>query len=354
MADSTRRTFLAGAAATAATPFFVKADSKSRSRVPITGSGEHTYECIHDWGDLPSKIKFGNTHGVCEDSQGNIYIHHTVHKGSQSDDTVVVFDSKGKFVRSWGPQYKDGAHGLHLAKEGSTEYLYICDQLHGIVTKRTLKGEEVWTMGYPNEATPYTKGVGKPGLNYRPTNIAFAPNGDIYVGDGYGSSYINQYDKNAKYIRTFGGAGTDQKAMGSLNTPHGLMVDTRSNPATLLVADRGNGRIQRFSLDGQAIEVIAGTNRPCHFHQRADVVVVPDLSNRATLIGVDNKVITHLADSQYPDDIRGKIRVSEDRSAFEPGKFICPHGAIFDHEGNIFVVEFVVIGRVTKLRKVAA
>jgi hypothetical protein len=352
--DSTRRTFLAGAATTAASPFFVKADSKSGSKLPITGSGDHTYECIHDWGELPSRIKYGNTHGVCEDAQGNIYIHHTVHAGSESEDTIVVFDAKGKFVRSWGPQYKDGAHGLHLVKEGNQEYVYICDQLHGIVTKRTLKGEEVWTVGYPNEAKPYEKGVGKPGLNYRPTNVAVGPNGDLYVSDGYGSYYINQYDKNGKYKHTFGGAGSDPKAPGNLNTPHGLIVDTRTQPYTLLVADRANARIQRFTLEGQPVEIIAGTNRPCHFHERDGVVVVPDLANRATLLGPDNKVLTHLADSEYPDDVRGKIRVSEDRGRFEPGKFICPHGAIFDHAGNIFVVEFVVIGRVTKLRKVSA
>jgi hypothetical protein len=353
MKKQSRRRFIKGAAAAMAAPFFVKAADKSGTKSVITGTGEHQYECIHDWGEVPVNIRYGNTHGVCEDSQGNIYIHHTVHPSSQSDHTVVVFDSKAKFVRSWGSQYKEGAHGLHLNKEGGTEYLYICDQLHGIVTKRTLKGEEVWTMGYPYEATPYTKGVGKPGLNYRPTNIAIAANGDFYVGDGYGSSYINQYDRNAKYIRTFGGTQTDAKAPGSLNTPHGLMVDKRTTPHTLLVADRANNRIQRFSLDGKHMGFVSGTNRPCHFDQHGDVIVVPDLANRATLIGKDDQVIAHLADSGYPDDERGKRRTSENRAMFEPGKFICPHGAIFDHAGDIFIVEFVTIGRVTKLREVA-
>jgi len=343
---------MAGASAVAA-PFFIKAEDKSGKRPPITGVGEHQYECLHDWGEVPSTIRYGNTHGVCEDSQGNIYVHHTVHESSQSDHTVVVFDSKGKFVRSWGSQYRDGAHGLHLNKEGGTEYLYLCDQLHGIVTKRTLKGEEVWTLGYPNESPVYAKGVGKPGLNYRPTNVAIAPNGDVFVSDGYGSYYINQYDKNAKFVRTFGGAGSDPKAAGSLNTPHGLMIDARKSPLTLLVADRANARIQRFSLDGKPLEIIEGTNRPCHFHERGGAVIVPDLANRVTVLGRDNKVLTHLADGAYPNDERGKLRLSESRDKFDPGKFICPHGAIFDHAGNIFVVEFVAIGRVTKLRRVA-
>ena len=258
MTQQSRRTFMAGAAAAAVTPFFVKAADKSGSRPVITGVGQYQYECIHDWGELPPHIRYGNTHGVCEDSQGHIYIHHTVHPSSQSDDTIVVFDAKGKFVRSWGSQYKDGAHGIYLSKEAGTEYLYLCDQLHGIVTKRTLKGEEVWTMGYPQEATPYAKGPRKPGLNYRPTNIAIASNGDFYVADGYGSSYINQYDKNAKYIRTFGGTGSDPKGAASLSTPHGLLVDRRTTPNTLLVADRDNSRISRFSLNGEHIGFISG------------------------------------------------------------------------------------------------
>src|SRR6266446_220232 len=99
---STRRHFLAvGAGA----PLILGAANKSGSKLPITGEGDYTYEVIHDWGGLPSHIKYGNTHGVCEDSQGHIYIHHTVNAASESSDTMVVFDGKGKFVKSWGKDF---------------------------------------------------------------------------------------------------------------------------------------------------------------------------------------------------------------------------------------------------------
>ena len=84
-----------------------------------------------------------------EDSQGHIYVHHTVHATSESSDSMVVFDEKGKFVKSWGKEFKGGAHGLHIRKEGSTEYLYLCDTARGIVVKATLNGEEVFSIGYP-------------------------------------------------------------------------------------------------------------------------------------------------------------------------------------------------------------
>src|ERR1700693_4045778 len=151
----TRRSFLATAAIAAAAPVFLGATDKAGNKPPILGDGEHKYKALLDCGELPSTIKYGNTHGVCEDSQGNIYIHHTVNAASDSLDTVVVFDHSGKFVRSWGRQFKGGAHGLTIRKEGSEEFLYLCDYQHGIVTKRTLKGEEVFTLGYPAESEAY-------------------------------------------------------------------------------------------------------------------------------------------------------------------------------------------------------
>jgi len=404
--DSTRRTFLGAAAAAGAVAPFIWADDKAGTKNLILGEGEHQYECIHDWGDLPPNIKYGNTHSVVEDAQGHIYIHHTVHATSQSPDSVVVFDAKGKFVRSFGAMFRGGAHGMHLSKEGKTEYLYFCDEKHGIVTKRTLKGEEVWTMGYPQGSPIYQKGPGSTGpggaagLNYRPTNFAIAPNLDFWVGDGYGSYYMFHYSQASstaypKLEKTFGGppagqapgagrgpapggrgaekgGGPPQAAGGgrgpanppppgqpgvprnvpieSMNNPHGNMVDLRdpANPI-LLVADRGNNRIVRYKLDDTPIDVVAGTKSPCHFHTYKDIIVVPDLQARVTLLDKSNHIILHLGEPK----VANPPRTTENRADFIAGQFVQPHGAVFDHAGNIFVTEWVEIGRVTKLRKVA-
>ncbi len=407
--STTRRTFLAAGAVAP----FVWASNKSGTKNPILGSGEYQYECIHDWGDLPPNIKYGNTHSVVEDQEGHIYIHHTVHATSQSPDSVVVFDPKGRFVRSWGAMFRGGAHGLFWAKEGKTEYLYFCDEKHGIVTKRTLKGEEVWTMGYPQDSPIYQKGPGAKGpggaagLNYRPTNFALAPNLDFWVGDGYGSYYMFHYSQASstsypKLVKTFGGppasqaegggrgpgagggrgrgagrggekGGPPQAAAGrgrgpanpppvgqpgvprdvpieSMNNPHGNMVDLRdpANPI-LLVADRGNNRIVRYKLDDTPIDVIAGTKSPCYFHTHGDIVVVPDLQARVTLLDKNDKIILHLGEPTVPNP----PRTTENRADFVAGQFVQPHGAVFDRTGNIFVTEWVEIGRVTKLRKLS-
>jgi hypothetical protein len=135
-----------------------------------------------------------------------------------------------------------------------------------------------------------------------------------------------------------------------MNNPHGNMVDQRdpANPI-LLVADRGNSRIVRYKLDDTPIDVVAGTKSPCHFHTYKETIVVPDLQARVTLLDKDNKIILHLGEPTVPNP----PRTTEDRGSFVAGQFVQPHGAIFDHNANIFVVEWVEIGRVTKLRKVA-
>src|SRR5438270_2650595 len=150
-----RRGFITGLSA----PLILGATNKSGSKPPVLGSGGHTYECIHDWGELPQDIKYGNTHGVCEDSQGHIYVHHTVNKDSQSHNSMVVFDAKGKFVTSWGADFMGGAHGLHIHKEGREEFLYLCDTKRAVVVKATLKGEELWSVGYPDQSEAYKPGA---------------------------------------------------------------------------------------------------------------------------------------------------------------------------------------------------
>ena len=344
MPDLSRRRFL-GTGAIA--PLILHADDKSGNKRPVLGAGDHVYEAYHDWGELPASIQYGNTHGVVEDSQGRIYVHHTVGAASESSDSMVVFDTHGRFIKSWGKEFKGGAHGLYIRREGSTEFLYLCDTKRGVVVKATLDGEEVFTLGYPDKSEAYKPGADGKLPKYSPTNLAVAPNGDIYVGDGYGSSYINQYNSKGEYLRTFGGKG---KEAGKLDCPHGIAVDMRTGSPILTIADRANNRIQRFTLGGEHIDFISGTNLPCHFsYFHNGDVVVPDLGARVTIMDRQNQVIEQLGDDSSTkwQDTR---KLSRDK--FTPGKFVCPHSACFDHAGNIFVVEWVEVGRVTKLKKV--
>jgi hypothetical protein len=338
-----RRDFVRTTAASSAlfTLPHIRAEDKAGTKCPVLGTGEHTYECIHDWPQLPDDIRFGNTHGVIEDAQGYIYIKHTVHQTSQKGDAICVFDPEGKFVRSWGAEYRGVAHGLERVVEGANEFLWFsCTGAH-LVRKVTLTGEEVLTLRCPMESGLYNNEG-----EFVPTNTVVGPDGRIYVADGYGKSWIHIYNAQGQYLKSFGGPG---KERGQLSCPHGLYVDCRSGSPVLVVADRSNRRLQIFDLDGKHLSFVTSELRaPCHFHTRGEVLLIPDLESRVTLFDGQNKLIVHLGDGGHYNGIREK-----DRSAFAPGKFVAPHGANFDAHGNIYVAEWVEAGRVTKLRRVS-
>ena len=340
----TRRSFLSslGAAVAGASLFpSIRASDKCCSKNPIVGAGAHQYEVIHDWAQLPTGCILGNTHGVVEDAIGRIVVKQTVGKGSMCDDAVLAFDAEGKFIESWGRDFKGGAHGLHRAFEGDEEFFYLCDTNRRLVIKTRPNGEELWRVDAAACGDIYTDRT-----RFCPTNVATAPDGTVFVADGYGSSYIHTFDPNGTYRGTFGGAGSGP---GQLSCPHGLIVDTRGDTPRLIVADRGNRRLQIFDLDGRHLGFVNDELRaPCHFAERNGVLLVPDLESRVTLFDRDNKLIAHLGDGGHYKGIREQAR-----EAFKTGQFVAPHGACFDSAGNIFVVEWVEVGRITKLRKLS-
>lgn len=314
----------------------------------ILKAGEFRYEARHDWGRLPASIRYGNCHGVQVDSQGFVYVHHTVHATSPSDHSVVVFDPRGEFVTSWGGAYAGGAHGFRLVREGADEFLYFCDIRRGIVQKTDLAGNVLLTLGYPSDSPAYAVREGRLAPSWKPTNLAVARSGDIYVGDGYGSSHVVHYDRDGRYRNTFGGGRGS--AAGQLHCPHGIEIDARSGTEEVLVADRSNHRLQYFDLSGRHLRFAAGVDLPCHFDIFRDgTLLVPDLAARVSLFDRDNRLIGHLGAGA--GDFRERRLL--DRSHFPEGRFVCPHGACFDLEGNIFVVEWVEIGRVTFLKRLA-
>ncbi len=356
-----RRIFLqqtaaaAGAAAVASVtgPLLLGMEDKAGSKTPVIGTGEYKYECHHDWGQLPKGFEWETTHGVAVDEAGLIYIKHQGHEKMMMD-TVVVFDSDGKFVDSFGKKIYPGGHGIDIRKEGNEEFLYLSDIAHGEVIKMKYdpkakpgkRTETLWKKGTPQEP-----GVYKDRMSYSPTNVAFAPDGGFYVGDGYGSHFIHRYDKDGKWVNTFAGHG---KEPGQCDTPHGLWLDDRpGREPSLVVADRANARLQYFTLDGKHIGFVNDVLFPAHFDIRGEVLLVPDLHARVSLFDINNKAIVHLGyDHDWTEEVK-KFKIRMDPKTWQPGRFVHPHDACFDHDGNIFVAEWVETGRVTKLKKVS-
>lgn len=360
-----RRQFLAAAGTTAAAvsagPIILGAEDKAGSKNPVLGVEGHKYEVMtHNWGELPDGLTWQTTHNVAFDSAGNVYITQQGIRGQKLMDNIFVFDPKGKFVRSFGKEFHGGGHGIEIRKEGNDEFCYLSNTWTrwSKLLKTDLKGEVVWAKGRPEckeyEKRPDPKDATKTvEPAYNPTNICFTADGGFIVGDGYGSNYLMKYDKDAKMVSIFGGSGKD---LGKLATPHGQWVDARDkDKPVLLVCDRANHRLQTFDLDGKALSATKADEVvlfPAHAKTHGDVLLVPDLHARVSLFDKENKPIAHLGDDA---DWRKKVLTQDIRSKpkeWAAGKFVHPHDAAFDKDGNIVVVEWVSTGRVSFLKKV--
>jgi hypothetical protein len=305
----------------------------------VIGSGSHRYEYIDQWGTLPAGIEFGTTHGVVEDSAGRIYIHNT------GPTSVIRFAPDGSYIDSWGEEYSKGAHGIHYRREGDGEFLYLAATGLGIVVKTTLDGEELLRI-----TTPPRPDIYDADHRFVPTETTVAPDGTILIADGYGQPWVHRYSPDGRYIDSFGGKGSGP---GELDNPHGIMLDTRGSEPRILVSDRGNSRLQYFTLDGKHLSFVDyELRKPCTTIQWRDEIYVPDLYSRLTIFDADDRLVAHLGDRDACWNRPGWPNLP--KSEWVVGAFSSPHDLHVDGAGNIYVVEWLSegTGKVTKLRRV--
>ena len=164
-----------------------------------------------------------------------------------------------------------------------------------------------------------------------------APNGDVYVVDGYGSQRVFRFDRQFKLLKVMGGPG---KEHGKFSTCHGVWVSTLRKDLEVYIADRANGRVEVYSPELEYKRTIPNFRAPCCFYQHDGRIYVPELDRRLTVIDADDKVVAHLGDGT------GAANPTAD-----PAKFAAPHALTVSSSGDVYVVEWVADGRVRKLRK---
>lgn len=338
--------------------------AKTESANPIVGVDGHQYQVDHHWAQLPEKYHWQTTHNVAVDSDGLVYVIHEGRYDLKDHPAIFVFDPEGKFVRAFGEQFQGGGHGIEARPTTAGDELYVCAyKEQRSFAKLQADGQEIWRKGAPMESGFYHEGEDKFPRpqgdspwgqdRFLPTNTAFHPDGSFYIADGYGGWRIHHYDAEGDYLDSFGKPGGKEKLDGTFNTPHGLWIDSRGDEPTLVVADRANARLQWFTLDGRHLRTQDGFLLPANIDTFGELMLVPDLVGRVTLLDGNNKVIAHLGDNspQMKADTRRTIR--SDESRWQPGKFVHPHDACFDADGNIYVAEWVATGRVTKLMRMS-
>ncbi|MDA7926887.1 hypothetical protein N9B21_02500 [Verrucomicrobiales bacterium] len=302
------------------------------------GCGIMTFDTVPGWGlGEDGKSVLGGTHGgVVVDKAGNIYV--SANKG------MIVFSPDGKVTRSFVDADHSNMHDIEIRDEDGTEYIYAARNKNREGIKfRASDGEIVLKL-------PFPKASGANPLNFNPTAITVALNGDIFLSDGYASNIIFRFDKDGKYLSHFGEKGNELK---QFNTAHGMTLDTRYDPARLLICDRNHkpkGRLLHYDLEGNFIsEVVNGLGMPTSVAIQGDYVSVPDLHGRVVILDKSNTIMAVLGHNADPKK-RGSNGVKQ--ADWIEGVFSGTHGSYWDNDGNLYVQDWNVDGRIMKLVRV--
>src|SRR5215217_2874478 len=188
----------------------------------ILGHNNKRYRINTAWSKADvARYPVNDCHEMVQDSKGRILL-----LTNETKNNVLVYEKSGKLLTTWGTEYP-GAHGFTLFNENGTDVLFICDNKRHQVIKTTIDGRVLMVLDYPKETGQYANAD-----EYIPTETAIAPNGDIYVADGYGKDFIIRYDAKGRYISHFGGRGAEDKHL--LNA-HGVCLDTRNAAQPILI-----------------------------------------------------------------------------------------------------------------------
>ncbi len=298
-----------------------------------TNSQPNPYRTVEGWARMPEGRTWGSTSAVEVDRDGrSIWVAERCGANSCADSNLpalLKFDPEGRLVTSFGSGILVFPHGIHVDGEGN---LWVTD-----ARGREGKGHQVFKFGTDGKLL---LALGKAGITgdgpdtfNQPSDVAVAPNGDVFVADGHdedSNARIVRFSKEGRFVKAWGKRGS---APGEFDTPHGLAFDSRGR---LFVADRGNNRIQIFDQEGKFLEEWKQFSRPSGIYiDRNDVLYVADSeSNSKTNAGwkrgirvgsaKDGRVTAFIADTE-PD----------------PEKVVTSNaeGVAADAEGNVYGAE---------------
>src|SRR5256714_1408510 len=301
------------------------------------GSGSLQYELVEGWERIPAGYRHADVAGVCTDSQGNVYLF------CRGDHPVMIYDRDGHFLDAWGEgQFSYRTHGMHMAPDN---WLFLVDDSRHKVGLYTFDGQELFELGpaeHPSDTGDYDgrtpASVTKAGGPFnRPTNVAVAPNGDLFVSDGYGNTRVHRFSSTGKLLSSWGEPGTGP---GQFMLPHGIAVDPTGN---VLVCDRESDRIQFFTAEGRFIREITEVQRPTQIALANGLMFVSELGWRAGQRSFRHGPIERDLPSRVSVlDANGTVvaRIGgPDPCA--PGSFCAPHGLAVDSNGDLYVAEVV-------------
>jgi DNA-binding beta-propeller fold protein YncE len=323
----------------------------------IVRCGPLAYEWIDGWGPQQDEARGAAWphHGIVASRSGEII------QFDAARPILLVLSPEGALRREV-PAPVPEAHGitangetLWLADAGNQirperAYAFAWERTVGEVVHIALTGEVLLRL----EPPPLDVYGEKP---YRPTAVAIDPSGAIWVGDGYGAHCVHQYGPEGSYRKSIDGS----EGAGRFATPHFVYIDIRRSEAELYVCDRGNARIQVYGLDGgYRRQIDAGIlAAPTWIARDGDRLVLVEFKPpRLTVLDRDDQVIGRIGENEdapsrpgWPNDLDGERKVRT--AALKPGRFNSPHAVAVDPAGDLYVTEWLIGGRTTKLKRVA-
>jgi hypothetical protein len=305
----------------------------------IFEGGGFKYEVVEGWGQVPEGIRLGpDIPTVATDSEDRVYVF------NRSEHPVAVFESDGRFLGTWGENIFTGRpHGITITPD---DIVYCTDDLDHTVRKFTTDGKLLQTLGTPNQ--PSDSGyVPNPshslasikrgaGPFNRPTRVAVAQNGDLYITDGYGNARVHRFTAAGELIQSWGEPGDGP---GQFNLPHSVWVHTDGR---VFVCDRENARVQVFNPTGEYVGGWNPLGRPQDLSIDKDnhlfMSVMPSIEGARTLA---EKVMTESVPSHICIcDLEGELLAKWGKTNYgEMDSFVSAHGMCLDSQGNWYVVE---------------
>jgi DNA-binding beta-propeller fold protein YncE len=261
---------------------------------------------------LPDGLSLGAPASVAIDSEGYLLVF------TRGDHPLLEFDSEGRFVRSLGEGLYARPHGMRLDAEDN---IWTTDVKTHTVTKMNPRGQALMVLGVKGQAGDWDD-AGHSGLFNEPNDVAFGPSGDIFVvqGHGQGDPRVLKFDKNGKFIKSWGGKGTGP---GQFDIAHSIVIDSKG---LVYVADRQNRRIQIFDLDGKFIKEWKYAGLPCGLY------ISPD--QQMYMVSGRSGQILKL-------DANGKVVAATGQPGKELGQFGEAHYLTLGPRGEIYVADTV-------------
>ena len=278
------------------------------------GSGAFTYEVDKNWGRRSGGVPaLGLVSGVACDSADRVYLFIR-----RPVAQVMVFDPAGRLLTQWGGGRFVEPHGIWI---GPRDELYLADTLAHVVTRWTTDGRLLQSWGTPNEPGP----PGKP-FN-RPTRAVVAPEGEMYVSDGYGQARVHRFGADGQLKASWGEEGSGP---GQFALPHDIWVDPRDR---VIICDREeNHRIQFFDREGRYLSEWPALGMPMQVFVRDDVLYLAEGHQRISIRTLDGEVLAQWG-SQGP----------------APEQFTdFPHSIWVDSRGDIYVSEVIAENKIQK------